>query len=242
MELAAAWKAFGAVEWLATRLIEAKAGQPTDHAFRGVARAEMGRRDEARADLAEAWKHRDCSLDFGLSLALLHHEAGDDKAHRAVVAEVLERHGDVTDTDLANNVAWACARFPGAVDDWKQVKKLAALAAGPRGRRSMNGLNTLGAVLYRAGDYEGAISAIEEGIDLRGDGGVLEDWVFLAMARHKLGQKSAGLWLRKAQKALEKLEEARKKADSVVPMRDLEATLLVREAVATLREKEQQSK
>jgi WD40 repeat protein len=242
MELAAAVEAWHAVEWLATRLIEAKASQPTDHAFRGLARAGMGRRDEARADLAEAWKHRDCSLEIGSWLALLHHEAGDDKAHRAVVAEVLERHGDTTATELANNVAWACARFPGAVDDWKQVAKLAALAAGPEGRRSTNGLNTLGAVLYRAGDYEGAISAIEEGIDLRGDGGVIEDWVFLAMARHKLGQKSAGLWLRKAQKALEKREKARKKGEDVVPLRDLEATLLVREAVATLREKEQQSK
>jgi WD40 repeat protein len=241
LERAKAFRVWDSVEWLASRLIEARAGQPADLAARGEARAEKGRRKEARADLAEAWKQRDCPLAVGLLLALLHQEAGDGKAHRAVVAEVLARHGDTTVRLFANNVAWGCARFPGAVADWKQVKKLAALAAGPEGRRSSTGLNTLGAVLYRAGDPKGAITAIEEGIRLRGDEGLLKDWAFLAMAHHKLDQKEAGSWLDKAQKALKKRRRPGK-GDKTVPVRDLEVTLLVREAVETLREKKAEKK
>jgi tetratricopeptide (TPR) repeat protein len=241
LEQATTFKAWTSIEWLATRLIDAKAGQPSDWVARGAARAEMGRRKEARTDLAEAWKQRDCPLDVGSLLALLHQEAGDDTGHRAVVAEILTRHEDTTVPLFANNVAWNCARFPGAVTDWKQVKKLAALAAGPEGRRSANGLNTLGAVLYRAGDYKGAITAIEEGIGLRGDEGVLEDWAFLAMAHHKLGQEEAAAWLGKAQNALEKRQRLGK-GEKTIPVRDLEATLLVREAVETLREKKAEKK
>jgi tetratricopeptide (TPR) repeat protein len=232
MEQAKAASAWNSVEWLASRLIAAKAGQRSDYVARGEARAEMGRRNEARADLAESWRERDCPLAVGSLLALLHQEAGDGNAHRAVVTEILDRHGNTTDPLLANNVAWNCGRFPGAVDDWTQVKKLAALAAGPENRRSPNGLNTLGAVLYRAGDSKGAIAAIEEGVRLRGNKGVLEDWAFLAMAHHELGEE-AGPWLTKAQTAL---DQRLGKGGKIVSVRDLEAMLLVREAAEALRE------
>jgi tetratricopeptide (TPR) repeat protein len=54
---------------------------------------------------------------------------------------------------------------------------------------SANFANTLGAALYRAGDYGEAILAMDRAIGLRGEGNS-EDWYFQAMARWKLGEQA----------------------------------------------------
>jgi uncharacterized protein HemY len=57
-------------------------------------------------------------------------------------------------------------------------------------------LNTLGAVLYRAGSYQQAIDRFNEGLALHGSKGQLQDWIFLAMAHHQLGHsKEVAKWL-----------------------------------------------
>ena len=60
-------------------------------------------------------------------------------------------------------------------------------------------LNTLGALLYRAGRHRDAIDRLMEGIRLReGRQEVPEDWVFLAMAAHRLGRREESLgWMKK---------------------------------------------
>jgi serine/threonine protein kinase/Tfp pilus assembly protein PilF len=58
--------------------------------------------------------------------------------------------------------------------------------------------NTLGVVRYRLGDWKGAIQALEESVRLR-QGGDPFDWLFLAMARHRLGDRDqARRWFEKA--------------------------------------------
>jgi hypothetical protein len=46
----------------------------------------------------------------------------------------------------------------------------------------------LGAVLVRAGRTREAIAALEESVRRNGHGGSAFDWLFLAMAHHRLGQ------------------------------------------------------
>jgi tetratricopeptide (TPR) repeat protein len=58
--------------------------------------------------------------------------------------------------------------------------------------------NTLGAARYRAGDYRGAIAALEQSMALRHGGDSL-DWFFLAMAHWQLGENDpARQWYAKA--------------------------------------------
>ena len=57
--------------------------------------------------------------------------------------------------------------------------------------------NTLGVALCRAGKWEDAIPALKESMDLT-SGGNSWDWFFLAMAKHKLGNKDAREWFDKA--------------------------------------------
>jgi hypothetical protein len=51
--------------------------------------------------------------------------------------------------------------------------------------------NTRGAVLYRAGRFEEAAKGIREGMSLHDGGGELHDWLFLALAEHRLKHADA---------------------------------------------------
>ena len=57
-------------------------------------------------------------------------------------------------------------------------------------------LNTLGAALYRAGRFEESIRRLEESIAGRNGESQPQDWVFLALAHHRLGHGAeARRWL-----------------------------------------------
>jgi tetratricopeptide (TPR) repeat protein len=59
-------------------------------------------------------------------------------------------------------------------------------------------LTTLGAALYRAGQFEEAIRRLDESIQVRDDGGDPEGFAFLALAHHHLGHRDqAERWLTK---------------------------------------------
>jgi len=72
----------------------------------------------------------------------------------------------------------------------------------------------LGAVRYRGGDWSGAAEALEKAMALR-QGGEGWDWLFLAMARWRQGQKEdARKWCRQAAAWAEKAEHNKPWAES----------------------------
>ena len=95
-------------------------------------------------------------------------------------------------------MAWTLATTTDpAIRDADEEVKLARLAF----KHALNDAgirNTLGVALYRAGDFEGAKAALSSGPSC-------EDWLFLAMAHWKLGEKKearasyerARVWLSK---------------------------------------------
>jgi serine/threonine-protein kinase len=67
--------------------------------------------------------------------------------------------------------------------------------------------NTLGAAHYRAGDWQECITALERSMQLR-HGGDGFDWLFLAMASHRLGKADeAAMWLDKAVDWIAQMEQ-----------------------------------
>jgi hypothetical protein len=46
-------------------------------------------------------------------------------------------------------------------------------------------------VLYRAGRHDEAVKALRQAMGYHPDGGVFRDWVFLALAEHRLGHADA---------------------------------------------------
>jgi serine/threonine protein kinase/WD40 repeat protein/Tfp pilus assembly protein PilF len=110
-----------------------------------------------------------------------------------------------------NNLAWFLATHP----DPKLRDPVGAMAmakiAVELSPEVATYWNTLGAALYRAGDWKGAVAALKKSMELD-HGGSAFDFFFLAMACERLGQrhqalqwhKQAVLWVEKNRQALAK--------------------------------------
>jgi serine/threonine protein kinase len=101
------------------------------------------------------------------------------------------------DHRLRNILAWHMACRTRTPDDSRRAVELASLATA---LAPENGAywNTLGVARYRAGDYSAAIVALEQSMRLR-SGGDAFDWIFLSMARIRLGEPTqARTWYDRA--------------------------------------------
>jgi len=133
------------------------------------------------------------------------HLAGVDE-YRRVCGELMERFGKTKEPLSANSVAWSCALGPKAVPDMTQCVALAeaAVAAKPENAAVRN---TLGAILYRNGDFAAAVEQLNKSIELRGGRGVPGDWLFLAMSHQRLGHPDeARQWLDKVKGWISRVE------------------------------------
>ncbi|HEY1375672.1 MAG TPA: tetratricopeptide repeat protein [Gemmataceae bacterium] len=93
---------------------------------------------------------------------------------------------DPKNAGVHNDLAWLLATCPEpAVRDPGRAVALAgrAVELAPAAGAYWN---TLGVARYRAGDWAGAVAALEKSAELR-HGGDAFDWLFLAMAHHQLG-------------------------------------------------------
>jgi hypothetical protein len=94
------------------------------------------------------------------------------------------------DAEVRNGLAWALALHPGAsprVYDRAASLAREAVAIAPNEGRFAN---TLGVACYRAKQDAKAIDALHASMRLR-DGGDPYDWLFLAMAEHRRGNRPA---------------------------------------------------
>ena len=177
----------------------------------GSAYAQMGRWKLAAASLQKAIAAGPDQNDSQY-MTVFHWRAlvaltdNDHKTYAAVCQQLLERLGETPDAVLANTFAWTCCLAPGALKDLQPVVAQAKLAASNRNHAT---LNTLGAALYRTGQYEQCIKTLAEGILLHIEGGSPADWTVLAMAHHQLNNAAeAQRWLDKAKQEMAKWKEA----------------------------------
>jgi WD40 repeat protein/tetratricopeptide (TPR) repeat protein len=171
---------------------------------RGKAFAELGNWPAAETDFDAALANPACSLAAHGERALLFLRAGDAAGYRRLCGQMLERFDNDPNPARANDLAWYCAM---AANSEVPPERLVALAeravsrgATPTQRSYFAG--TLGSALYRAGRYEEAIKRLDE---CETEGAYFEDWLFLAMAHHKLGH---------AAKAKEYLDRAGREVQS----------------------------
>jgi Flp pilus assembly protein TadD len=137
----------------------------------------------------------------GSNHALLRLEQGDEDGYRKACRTLIARFGKSTDASAANSIAWACALGPEALSDLKPAVALGRHAVQAR-PNDPNIRNTLGAVLHRAGQHKDAVAELNASIKLSTSGGTPADFLFLAMAHHKLSQADeARKWLKQAQQA-----------------------------------------
>lgn len=168
---------------------------------RGDARAELSEWDRAVADFSQAievgagWE--DASAWSRLALAQL--AAGNEAGYRNSGEAMLRRFGQSGERNLVIELAWIQVLSPvqAAVDVARTVELLkSAVATAPRDPIV---LGILGAAAYRLGRYEEAIGYLNESNRAHSDGGLVWNWLFLAMAHHRLGQdREASTWIDRA--------------------------------------------
>jgi tetratricopeptide (TPR) repeat protein len=130
--------------------------------------------------------------------------AADDLAsYRRLSAALVECFGTTINVRVANDVASHCTLLPDALADFKPLLPLIerAAAAAP-GNYTV--ASTHASVLYRAGRLADCLGRYEEAIRLHGKGGTPFEWLFLAMAHHRLGHAGeAKAWLDKSARWLD---------------------------------------
>ena len=164
----------------------------------------LGEWKKGQADLEKAIESETANHNAHYQQAVLCLILNEVPKHRDACAAMVAKFGQSDDPTAANFVAWACALAPDAVDDYATVLAFAtkAVEAQPD---SDQFLNTLGAILYRAGRHDEAIERLTE-LDRRretADGAVQSSpaytWYFLAMAHQKAGNvEQAREYLNKA--------------------------------------------
>jgi WD40 repeat protein/tetratricopeptide (TPR) repeat protein len=132
---------------------------------------------------------------------------GDQADYRRVCAELLHDFGQTADAETADGIAFLCVLRPQAVKDPALVVQLARKAAESDpdngGYREI-----LGAALYRAGDFDGAVRELSLAVEKLRGGGSPQAKLFLAMAHHRLKHaKAAKDWYAGAVKQFRQLSE-----------------------------------
>ncbi|MFO0891399.1 MAG: protein kinase [Isosphaeraceae bacterium] len=190
---------------------------------------------EAITRYREALAQGDPGLEAWFRLALMSVLSGDMPAYRAICRDLIRRFEDGEPPPLtANNIAWSCALAPDALGDYRRAIRLAeqSVASRPEQHR----INTLGAILYRAGQTSRAVAEFRRGVARHGAGGTAYDAYFLAMAHHRLGHAAeAREWLLRAGTPA---SVGMQKPDASLPtswIPGLELEMLRREATALIK-------
>jgi tetratricopeptide (TPR) repeat protein len=214
------------------------AAEPKDHwslALRGEWYAEQQKWREAADDFKRTAELVPEHQQAGSRIALLRLRAGDSAGYRQHCQVLLEQALETRNPSLANNLVWACTLAPGAVPDPKSLveRMEKEFQTGPA---PWQYFGTLGAALYRAERFDDAVRRLEEAIKLRGKGGVPQDWLFLAMAHHRLGHAAqARKWLDQSARAIEQADPKQPTTDAGSGWSDrIEVQLLHREAQALI--------
>jgi Flp pilus assembly protein TadD len=159
---------------------------------------------DARAPGLRAWHYR--------ALTLL---AQDDIAgYRQVCAGCLERFEKAPSDAVAGAVVWTGVLAPDAVTDLARLEKRIegplqreiqmvkfqrSSSTPPPANREPDHLTTAGALAYRRGNFPQVIALLVETRKQYGTEGNAWDWLFLAMAEHRLGHADEERrWLEKA--------------------------------------------
>ncbi|MHC5041975.1 MAG: protein kinase domain-containing protein [Planctomycetota bacterium] len=213
------------------RATELRPGSAKFHSVAALALLELNSFGEALGSALKAVELDDRSADAHAAAARAY--AGLDDLERALEhsnralalgfddAQKAE-HAVTVNAGLLNGLAWKAATGD-APDATRAVEYARRAAEFSRSDAAIQ--NTLGVALYRNGDWADSLEALERSVD--GNGGSAYDWFFIAMAKHKLGQKDAHdsyeravAWMEEHKPDDEELKRFRAEAEEVLGITD----------------------
>ena len=189
-------------------------GDVRQHQHLAEAHARRGHWRDAAAALAPLPLEEpvDFTLRFKHSIICL--KAQDQTTYRRICAHLIDQLDPKLSPFHVNSIAMNCSLAPDAISDFntlipKLEKAYQGVANGKRVASQQRALehdflNTLGALLFRAGKYDECIRRLKESMAKTEKGlGDTSDWALLAMAHQALGQtEEAHRWRDKALQSL----------------------------------------
>jgi tetratricopeptide (TPR) repeat protein len=147
--------------------------------------AELARWEEAAADFARAYSLSPDSVPVALGYASACLRLGDRDTYRRLCQKALEIHAGASRGELLNNVGWLCVLDAAAGAEAARALALLGKALSKSAGNAQ--LHTRACLLYRAGRHGDAVEQLNELIARPGYPANASDWLFLAMAHHRLG-------------------------------------------------------
>ena len=177
------------------------------------------------------WERLSSAANKGLFSSLAQMTRSGQLAEARNLCEELSQTADTESTTpkFHNDFAWFLATCPSLeLRDVEQALKRAQKATELQPNIGAF-WNTLGVVLYRAGDWPTAVTALESSMELR-KGGDSFDWFFVAMAHRQLGDEAQARkwfeqavdWMDKNQPADEELLRFRAEAEELLSLEESE--------------------
>ncbi len=166
----------------------------------GNALAELGRWKDATRAFERALELEPENYWSYFNLLNAHLAQGDLASYRRVYQQVIAKFEAKTDPGMSNNLAWLAALLPDVVEPRSRYDELLRRAKKIVDTKQVAWyyLNTFGALLYRAGQYRSAVNFLNRSIRDPKNPGSAVDYLFLAMATHRLKQGDARAALKRA--------------------------------------------
>jgi WD40 repeat protein/Tfp pilus assembly protein PilF len=151
---------------------------------------QVPRLEKAVSDYGEALARRSDDSDALVKRASAYVRLGQINKAAADLARALELNPNLA--DACNELAWIRATGPADLRDPAKALALAqrAVRIAPADRDFRN---TLGVVLYRLGQFDGAVDCFRQAAEAADGGATAHDLFFLAMCRHRLGDTPGAL-------------------------------------------------
>jgi WD40 repeat protein/serine/threonine protein kinase len=210
--------------------------EPLVWSARGYARAELGYWQQASADYLRALEGHKNPIQILPRVAVLHLGLGNEAEYRSLCAQMVNRHGQSNDPEIAETVIWTCSLTPNNLPLGDLARVLEdPFISQPKSIHSR--ARALGALYYRMAKYRDALDWLNHAVKIHGKGGTASDFLFLAMAQHQLKNSGeANYWLERTGSWLEELERTRRDdpGNYYAWFRRLEWQVLRREAESLL--------
>jgi tetratricopeptide (TPR) repeat protein len=205
-----------------TKALELGATDPHILIRRGLAYAELGHLDDAEKDFRAVDANSAEAIDARSYLCDALLAEGRLPEFCDTCRKFAERAAKDRTSHASNAAAWECSLIPNVGVDLGQLVKLMRQAVKDR-PDSYDIRSTMGGLLYRNGDYQGAIDTLYEAMNLnkstpddstasnksvdQDKDGTAFDWVVLAMTHFRLDhQQEAEKWLKQADERLQMLD------------------------------------
>ncbi len=163
---------------------------------RALAYAELGDRKRAAADFAAAIHAGIEEPRAWYYLALLQLSMDDTPGYKITLENFYQHFLGTSDTSALNLLSWANSLSPTGQPDRAVPFAFRCVDSSPE---KPTFRNTLGAALFRANRLTECVECLERVVQSQGGDGLFSEWLFLAMANHRLGrQEQAKDWLDRA--------------------------------------------